>query len=176
MGLVAGRLAPLLEQGVVLVDELGLQKVHVVLLHVPPRAFGDIGVRQAGDVPGLDDVRAGDQRGARVDGGRAPVHLPEGESHGAVGGQEPAGVGVQRLGHLELLPGELLVRQPRPLLEHQDAMPLFHERDEAHGGRPSARSRADDHDVVAPLDHASSPVPSPAVIRRRASQPPGSAR
>src|SRR5438093_10480088 len=74
---------------------------------------------------------------------------------------------VQGFGHLELDTGELVIREARSLLEHQDALAVAHERGQLLRHGAPAGARADDHDVVAALH-------GPA--HRRASQPRGSAR
>src|SRR2546422_2232139 len=70
--------------------------------------------------------------------------------HRAVARQERAAVLVQRVRHLELATGELLICEPRTLLEYENAYAVAHQGSELLGYGAAARPRADDDDVVRP--------------------------
>src|SRR5690242_19683397 len=76
---------------------------------------------QSRHVPAFDDAPGRDERCSRVDHGRAAINAAESQRHRAVGGEETAGVLVQRVGHVELAARKLVVSEPSSLLEEQHA-------------------------------------------------------
>jgi hypothetical protein len=113
--------APGDEEAVVLVEVGLLEQVHAVLLHHDLRAARDVVVRESGNIPRANHPLRRDERGAGVHDGRPAIGAPEGERHRPVGGEKPTSIFVQRVGHLDLATGELVVVETRPLLEKQNA-------------------------------------------------------
>src|SRR2546425_2025498 len=72
------------------------------------------------DAPGADDALGRRQRGPRIHDRRAAIRRRERQGHRAVARQERAAVLVQRVRHLELATGELLICEPRTLLERSE--------------------------------------------------------
>ncbi len=161
---VARSFAALDEQPVVLVDLPRVQVMDVVLLHVLPGPPGEILGIDAGNAPVPDHPLGGNQRGAGVHQGGAPVAAGEGQGHGAVAGQEPPFVGVERAGHLKLPAGEVAIPEPGTALQDQHPFPPGHQRSERQRGGTAPGARSDDRDIAAHQVH------------RRACQPAGEAR
>ena len=141
------------EQPVVLV-EVGLgEEVDAVLLHDRLRAARYVLVCETGDIPRADDALRCDERRAGVHDGRAAVRASERERHGSVGRQEAAAVLVERIGHLDLSAGELVVVQSRALLEQEHAHSVTYQGCERARNGSAARPGPDDDDVGVDGDH-----------------------
>ena len=107
---VAHRPRTLQEEPVVVIDQLLRQQVDVVLLHVLPRAALHVGVVQPRHPPGADHPLRRGQRHAGIDHRAAPVGPPEGQRQSPLRAEEAAVGLVERRGHLQLAPGELVGR------------------------------------------------------------------
>ncbi len=153
VGLEAGVPTSLDEQPVVVVDQVVGIEVDPVLGHVAGGAPHQVLVIETGHGPVPHHSARRRQGGPRIDHGRAPVGLAEGQRHRAVRGQEASRVGVERVRHLELAAGALLVREPGPLLDHEDPPPGLGERPEPLRHRAAPGAAADDEDVGAELTH-----------------------
>src|SRR5919109_4661488 len=95
--------------------------MHAILFHHDLRATGDVVVSEIGNIPRANDAFWCDERRTGVDDGRSTVRAPKRERHRSICGEEAAAVLVQRIGHLELAAGELVIVESRTLLEKQDA-------------------------------------------------------
>src|SRR5437879_12692115 len=102
------------------------------------------------DAPGADDALGRRQRGPRIHDRRAAIRRRERQGHRAVARQERAAVLVQRVRHLELATGELLICEPRTLLEYENAYAVAHQASELLGYGAAARPRADHGDAARP--------------------------
>mgnify|MGYP000093138486 CR=1 FL=1 len=100
-----GRAGGVQVETVVVVDQIRRQQVGIVLLEVLQRTRMQIAEVQPRNIPPLDDLLRGRQRGSRLHDGRAAVRATVGHGQRPVLGQHTTGVEVELPGHLHLEPG-----------------------------------------------------------------------
>src|SRR5205807_10144310 len=86
------------------------------------RAAPEIRVIETGNAPTANHALRRRQRCPGVDDGGSAIDLRERQGHRALGGEKAAAVRVEPVRHLQLPSRELGVREPRALLQDEDAM------------------------------------------------------